>query len=556
MKVSLKAEGWKEDQRLPKGWMVKIRKSTAPRTKVSDTPNENNNEKIEECRLQFLNEEAEVMSAADSLEHLISQNPSEEDLQVFRALLADVTRIQKEGKNKKEVAKAKKSKHQEEKCVLKDDDRDIKLGSENASVNCPGNVFSQNLEMEVTENLNEMANVTKETKMETVERQEDGDSSVPQEKDSAGLNKGLRLEGWKEDERLPEGWKMMVKRCKDGKGFRDRKFFRAKDGSQLKSFRDAVKFLKASPDYTEDDVSKILALNPQTLACDKEKRKAKIIGTVKEEKVDLEKGTVGLPEGSKTETTVPGGKNENFEKPSVPVESNIKNNDSAEKSVSVECTMKINDSAEQSGKKSSWTNHPLLPEGWMMKALDSDKKIIFQTKDKTRMSVLAALRFMKSSPDFGPEEICRLQQIIKEFRPNTSEPLNHSEWTSHPKLPAGFQVKLLPTKGKLLFRADGNSPGLGKFAVIKSMMSSGNYKSEDADAIKVVAEELEDQLVNLLVNQQHNEKGRKKKIVEEAVWISDDPTVPTGWKISPGSGRFGRCLLSPDGVQMRNRCLG
>ena len=50
--------------------------------------------------------------------------------------------------------------------------------------------------------------------------------------------------------------KMMVKRCKDGKGFRDRKFFRAKDGSQLKSFRDAVKFLRASPDYTEDDVSK------------------------------------------------------------------------------------------------------------------------------------------------------------------------------------------------------------------------------------------------------------------------------------------------------------
>ena len=88
------------------------------------------------------------------------------------------------------------------------------------------------------------------------------------------------------------------------------------------------------------------------------------------------------------------------------------------------------------------------------------------------------------------------------------------------------------------------------------MRSSDNYKSEDADAIKVVAEELEDQLVNLLVNPQHNGKRQKKKVVEEAVWISDDPTVPTGWKISPDSGRFGRCLLSPDGVQMRNRCLG
>ena len=119
MKVSLKAEGWKEDQRLPKGWMVKIRKSNAPRAKVSDTANANNNEKIEESRLQFLNEEAEVMSAADSLEHLISQNHSEEDLQVFRALLADATaRHQNDWKKKKEHAKAKKSKHQEEKCVL------------------------------------------------------------------------------------------------------------------------------------------------------------------------------------------------------------------------------------------------------------------------------------------------------------------------------------------------------------------------------------------------------------------------------------------------------
>ena len=99
MKVSLKAEGWKEDQRLPKGWMMKRRKSNAPRAKVSDTSNANNNEKIEESRLQFLNEEAEVMSAAESLEQLISQNHSEEDLQVFRALLADVTtRMQNAGK--------------------------------------------------------------------------------------------------------------------------------------------------------------------------------------------------------------------------------------------------------------------------------------------------------------------------------------------------------------------------------------------------------------------------------------------------------------------------
>ena len=119
MNVSLKAEGWKEDQRLPKGWMMKRRKSNAPRVKVSDTSNANNNEKIEESRLQFLNEEAEVMSAADSLEQLISQNHSEEDLQVFRALLADVTtRMQNAGKKKKEGAKAKKFKQQEDKCVF------------------------------------------------------------------------------------------------------------------------------------------------------------------------------------------------------------------------------------------------------------------------------------------------------------------------------------------------------------------------------------------------------------------------------------------------------
>ena len=82
----------------------------------------------------------------------------------------------------------------------------------------------------------------------------------------------------------------------------------------------------------------------------------------------------------------------------------------------------------------SWKVHPKLPEGWMMK-VDDAKRIHFLTKDKTRMSVLAAIRFMKTSPDFGIKDIVAIQQITDEVNPKTNvetEPRNHSEWSSHP----------------------------------------------------------------------------------------------------------------------------
>merc|ERR1719222_417869 len=190
----------------------------------------------------------------------------------------------------------------------------------------------------------------------------------------------------------------------------------------------------------------------------------------------------------------------------------------------------------------------------MMK-VDDGKRIHFLAKDKTRMSVLAAIRFMKTSPDFGVKEIVAIQQITDEVKPKTNvgtEPRNHSEWSSHPKLPTGWQVKLTSISCKLLFRPNEKVRGLGKFAAIKWIKSSTNCEESDIDAIKIVANELEGDIIDLLVKPKEAEV-KKKDLVEEVVWISDDPSVPAGWKISADSGRFGRSLLSPDGVQMRNR---
>ena len=64
MKASLTAEGWKEDRRLPKGWMIK-------------GPVPSSSTKVPEKPLNFLNEEAEELNAEEALEYLTSQNQSE-----------------------------------------------------------------------------------------------------------------------------------------------------------------------------------------------------------------------------------------------------------------------------------------------------------------------------------------------------------------------------------------------------------------------------------------------------------------------------------------------
>ena len=74
MKACLTSEGWKEDRRLPKGWMINI---PVPSTTLP----------LEEP-LKFLNEEAEELNASEALEYMTLQNPSEEDILAFKTILA------------------------------------------------------------------------------------------------------------------------------------------------------------------------------------------------------------------------------------------------------------------------------------------------------------------------------------------------------------------------------------------------------------------------------------------------------------------------------------
>ena len=339
----------------------------------------------------------------------------------------------------------------------------------------------------------------------------------------AEMRDGLDVEGWRDDERLPEGWKLKIKMSREKGKVRGRKFIMAFDGTLLESVNAAVKYMKErSSEHTESEISNLLALNNCQEANSRKKAK-----------LDPETKMLGKGDIKNKKENINWEEGESLPKKSV-------------------------NSSEAKKIEASWKVHPKLPEGWMMKVGDADR-ILFLTPDKRRMSLIATIRYMKMSPDFRAKDIVALQQIGDEVKPKTiakGEPVDHSVWRSHPKLPFGWQIRLTGQSFKLLFRPTEKSPGMGKFAAIKCIKSlaTNKYEAADIDGIKMVAEELEDDIIDLLVNSKHKEVDRdERELVEETIWISDDPTVPAGWKISPDSGRFGRALLSPAGVQMRNR---
>ena len=97
MKAALAAEGWKEDRRLPKGWRIKV---PLPSCGVGEKD------------IKFLNDEADELNAAEALEYLTWQNQSEEDILVFKTILAaaenKIQRKKKKAANSKEKRNVEK----------------------------------------------------------------------------------------------------------------------------------------------------------------------------------------------------------------------------------------------------------------------------------------------------------------------------------------------------------------------------------------------------------------------------------------------------------------
>ena len=97
MKAALAAEGWKEDRRLPKGWRIKV---PLPSCGVGGKA------------ITFLNDEADELNAAEALEYLTWQNQSEEDILVFKTILAaaenKIQRKKKKAANSKEKPNVEK----------------------------------------------------------------------------------------------------------------------------------------------------------------------------------------------------------------------------------------------------------------------------------------------------------------------------------------------------------------------------------------------------------------------------------------------------------------
>ena len=205
MKACLTAEGWKEDRRLPKGWMIKapVLSSTEP--------------------LKFLNEEAEELDALEALEHLTLQNTSEEDIMAFKTILtAAENKIQSANKNAKmnsgPNAKKKMKSNNEEKFKkveiiakkLKEsidivDEKETKIVTEIELDKYPGLVAMEKLNKgrkAIAEN-----ELEKDTRMKTEEKlKEDTEESTEKETKDSVVVVGTEDLPCSISKNLPEGW--------------------------------------------------------------------------------------------------------------------------------------------------------------------------------------------------------------------------------------------------------------------------------------------------------------------------------------------------------------
>ena len=108
MKAALAAEGWNEDRRLPKGWRIKI-----------PVPSSSSNTEVAEKSIKFLNDEADELNAAEALEYLAWQNQSEEDILVFKTILASAKNEIQHEKKRVAISNVEKLKKKTPKIELK-----------------------------------------------------------------------------------------------------------------------------------------------------------------------------------------------------------------------------------------------------------------------------------------------------------------------------------------------------------------------------------------------------------------------------------------------------
>ena len=174
MSASLTTEGWKEDRRLPKGWRIKV-------------PVEHSSTEVQEKLLKFLNEEADEMNAEEALEYLTFQNHSEEDILVFKTILADA-------KTKIQQAKANSA---NSKIEVKPNVE--KFSDEKFTTECVG---EKEMEMSLENELEEV--VATETLNEDTENEQEKETELETEEE---LKKTAEnIPAYSVSKNLPEGW--------------------------------------------------------------------------------------------------------------------------------------------------------------------------------------------------------------------------------------------------------------------------------------------------------------------------------------------------------------
>merc|ERR1719319_2022936 len=155
---------------------------------------------------------------------------------------------------------------------------------------------------------------------------------------------------------------------------------------------------------------------------------------------------------------------------------------------------KIEKKKMKSPRKAGWMENNKLPTGWLVKekvgSVKGHSKVVFRLEGQPgSMGRLAAIKLMKSSAEYGPQDIAAIIEVYLE----------------------------LGGKGKP-----------------EQEEETSKEVPSDKDKIK-----------------QKSKMGNKEE--SEDQWGVGDASVPAGWKISQLEERFGRRLQSPAGVECRNR---
>ena len=309
----------------------------------------------------------------------------------------------------------------------------------------------------------------------------------------------LKVEGWKDDDRLPLNWKMKIKLKKHN--MYPRKLVMSSNGIILDTFAGAVRFMEKSKKYDQEAIDKVKSMVP-----------SKMLNTNKTSQKIPNKSTRITPEdfswisGS---PTVPKGWKLALD-PTNPtlVQQRVLSPDgrhfrsrrtALEHMLAASFTEEQVEEMREGLQFEGWHGNENLPPKWKLKIKPSlykpkyPRNVILSETGRMFDGIKHAILYMKSSKEFSSEDVVKVKKLHKirnnRIRENsdTSKPTNklkrnddNQAWVlDETSLPPGWQVAADPkVAGKQIIRSPTGQQFGSRASALRHMVRNGFCKEE------------------------------------------------------------------------------